>query len=100
LQSTILKAIKDDLDTRGVDSTKLSGISDKHRFLLVKVKDHYYKLKIVDDLVIIMLRQCLNINGLLQKSPYGKAYEEIGSITLADPNCFVHLHQLLCKRWF
>lgn len=100
MNSTILNALKDSLTERGVDAARLKGVSDTNRSLLVRVRDHHFKLRINEDKVIIMLRQCLNINGLFFKSPYGSAYEAVVSISLADPDCFNQIYDLLCKRWF
>lgn len=106
MKYAILTALREDLIKRGVKSTDVGDIlnrslsDDKNISLLIRMQDHHFKLKISEEYVIIMLRQCLNINGLYQKSPYGKAYEVIGSTPLADPDCFYNVYQLLSKRWF
>lgn len=74
--------------------------SDISTHVLVKVDDHEFKILLVEDNIQVMLKGCLHINGLYQKSPYGKTYEIIDHIPLDDPDCFNKVVRDVRHKWF
>ena len=69
-------------------------------WLLIKMDGHDFKIKIIDGEISLMLRQCLHVDDLYHKSPYGKAYEVIKRFSLDDPQCFNYVISDLRKKWF
>ncbi len=105
MHNQVLSVLQDELSRAGIESTlipviRISPHEYQRSWLSVKRGKYDYKIKLLNDQIIIMLKQCININGLIQKSPYGKIYETIKIISLEDPQCFEHVIADLKKSWF
>lgn len=97
----ILEALRLECITNGIKSANMVLNKDgSDAWLLVKMLDHDFKICVADDSIQLMLKQCLHIDGLFQKSPYGKAYDSIKQYSLDDPSCFKYVIDDLGKRWF
>lgn len=97
----ILEVLRHECTAAGIKSSNLilhKEASDA--WLLIRMPDHEFKICIADDGIQLMLKQCLHIDGLYQRSPYGKAYDHIKTYDLDDPLCFKYVIEDLQRKWF